>query len=173
MASAAQSPPHECRFDFFLIHGSNASIWQTAFTEESSLSRAQKARLIEYSGRVILMLYAGMGSPPLNIDWMLAQVPREPQADWNRVFERVVRHKDDGHMSKLIRVIRHAQDISLPYEDDARFPMKQHMFLPAAQAAIDSGSDKPMSGVLHFDFVRGCAFPKAWENVPTRDAVVV
>ncbi|KAH8698367.1 hypothetical protein BGW36DRAFT_426077 [Talaromyces proteolyticus] len=172
MAAAAQRPPHQCRYDFFLIHGSNSSIWQTALTQEPSLTPAQKARLIEYTGRVILMLYAGMGSPALNIDWLLTQQWHEPGTGWDRVIERVIHHKDDGHMAKLVRVIRHAEEVSRPYEDRPEFPMKSHMFLPAAQAAIDSGSDKPMSGVLHFDFVRGSAFPEAWAKVPRRGEVV-
>lgn len=138
-------------------------------TNESSLSREQKARLIEFTGRTVLMLYAGMGCPEPQIDWLLSQTPREPGSDWNRVFERACEHKDDGHMIKLIRVIRHAQSVSAPFEDEADFHMKQHMFLPAAQAAIDSGSNKPMQGVLHFDFVRGCAFPEAWEKYEVRN----
>lgn len=169
IAASAQRAPYQCHFDFFLIHGSNASIWQTAMTNEASFTREQKARLIEFTGRTVLMLYAGMGSPEPNIDWLLSQPPKEPGADWDRVLKRGCEHPDDGHMIKLIRVIRHAQEISAPYENDPDFRMKKHMFLPAAQAAIDSGSEKPMSGVLHFDFVRGCAFPEAWEKYPVRN----
>jgi hypothetical protein len=168
IASMAQRKPYLAHFDFFLIHGSNAAIWQTAMTNEASLTRAQKARLIEFTGRTILMLYAGMGSPEPNIQWLLSQPPKEPGTGWDRVWERACGHKDDGHMAKLIRAIRHAQEVSAPYDGEADFHMKQHMFLPAGQAAIDSGSNKPMEGVLHFDFVRGCAFPEAWEKYEVR-----
>lgn len=133
------------------------------------MTNEQKARLIEYTGRVVLILYAGMGCPKPDMEWLLSQTPSEPEADWARVLERVCHHKDDGHMPKLVRTIWHASKVSVPYEDNPEFRMKQHMFLPAAQAAVDSGSDKPMEGVLHFDFVRGAAFEKAWQKVPKRE----
>lgn len=173
LAAGAQRRPHNCRYDFFLIHGSNASMWQTAMTDEPSMTNEQKARLIEYTGRVVLMLYAGMGCPKPDMDWVLSQKPSEPNADWPRVVARVCEHKDDGHMAKLVRVIWHAQKVSAPYENNPEFRMKQPMFLPAAQAAVDSGSDKPMEGVLHFDFVRGAAYDKAWQKVPTRKLTAV
>lgn len=171
MSASAQKPPFQCRYDFFLIHSTNSTIWQTAFTNEPSLTNLQKARLIEYSGRVMLMLYAGMGCPEPRLDWLLSQPPKEPGSDWARVIERVCQHKDDGHMAKLVRVIRHAEEVSRPYDSRPEFRLKQHMFLPAAQAAVDSGTDRPMEGVFHFDFVRGAAWPEAWEksDFPKRD----
>ncbi len=47
--------------------------------------------------------------------------------------------------------------------------MKQGMFLPAAIAAIDSGSKQPMEWTKHFDFIRGAGYPEAWEKVPLRE----
>lgn len=77
-------------------------------------------------------------------------------------------HEDDGHMSKLVRAIAHAQNVSKPFDHLPEFKVKQDMFLPAAVAALDSGSDRPMDGTIHFDLVRGAAWPEAWSNVPVR-----
>lgn len=170
-AAASQFPPHECRVDFFLMHGTNASIWHSAFLREPSLTNAQKARLLEYTGRVIMMLYAGMGCPAPQTEWLMSQKPKEQLDDWPEVFARACRHEDDGHMSKLVRCIAHAREISEKYDHLPEFRMKQDMFLPAANAALDSvtaNGGKPMDGILHFDFVRGAAWPEAWESVPVR-----
>ena len=170
-AAASQYPPHECRVDFFLMHGTNASVWHSAFLREPSLTNAQKARLLEYTGRVILMLYAGMGCPSPKIDWLMSQKPKDQLDDWTKVFERACKHEDDGHMSKLVRCIAHGREISEKWDHLPEFRMKQDMFLPAANAALDSATangGKPMDGILHFDFVRGAAWPEAWENVPVR-----
>ena len=94
----------------------------------------------------------------------------ESANSWEEILKRACKHEDDGHMSKLIRVTAHARAISEKYNHLPEFRMKQHMFLPAANAALDSvfhsNGGQPMDGVLHFDFVRGCAWKEAWERVP-------
>lgn len=71
-------------------------------------------------------------------------------------------------MSKMIRVMRHAEKVSKAYDHLPEFKVKQNMFLPAAIAAIDSGSRQPMEWTKHFDFIRGAGYQEAWENVPLR-----
>lgn len=75
-------------------------------------------------------------------------------------------------MCKMIRVMKHAQNVSKPYNHLPEFKVKQEMFLPAAIAAIDSGSHQPMEWTKHFDFIRGAGYPEAWEKVPLRSARV-
>ena len=118
-----------------------------------------------------MMLYAGMGCPAPEIEWLMSQKPKERLDGWPEVFARACRHEDDGHMSKLVRCIAHAREISEKFDHLPEFRMKQDMFLPAANAALDSvtaNGGKPMDGILHFDFVRGAAWPEAWEAVPVR-----
>lgn len=109
-----------------------------------------------------------MGCPEPRLDWILTHRPRLPRNDWNSVFQRACMHEDDGHMSKLVRAIAHARKVSEPYDARPEFRVKQHVFLPAATAAIDGGSEKPMDGTIHFDLVRGAAWPEAWSRVPVR-----
>lgn len=112
------------------------------------------------------MLYAGLGAPQLNLEYVVAQRPRYPMHDWQELFQRACHHEDDGHMCKLIRAIANAQIVSLPYATDPAFRVQQRHFLPCAHAAIDSGTMQPMKGAAHFDLVRGAGFEKAWEGVP-------
>jgi hypothetical protein len=161
-------PPHEIRFDFFLLHGITASIGHCSFLSEPSMTNIQKARLLEYTGRVFLMSYAGMGCPEPHLDYIASHHSRLPHQNWEEVFARACLHEDDGHMAKMIRCMRQAEKISKPYDDLPEFRVKQDLFLKAAVAAIDSGSGKPMHWTYHLDFVRGAGFPEAWESIPLR-----
>ena len=105
------------------------------------------------------------------MDYIMTHTPRIPNCDWSGVFHRACLHEDDGHMAKLIRAIAHGQKVSAPYDHLPEFRVKQRMFLPAANAAIDSASARPMDGTIHYDFVRGAAWPEAWERVPIRGFV--
>ena len=71
-------------------------------------------------------------------------------------------------MCKMIRVMRHAENVCKAYDHLPQFKVKQGMFLPAAIAAIDSGSEQPMEWTKHFDFLRGAGYPEAWGKVPLR-----
>ena len=114
------------------------------------------------------MTYAGMGAPEPNFDWLLSHPSKLRNQTWATVFDRVCYHEDDGHMCKMIRVMKHAENVSKPYDHLPQFKVKQGMFLPAAIAAIDSGSKQPMEWTKHFDFLRGAGYPEAWGNVPLR-----
>lgn len=166
ITAAAQRPPHEPRYDFFLIHGSNACLWHSVLLAEPSMSRSQKAHLIETTGHLLLFLWAGVGAPRGNIDWLLAHPPKEPNCGWEGIFERACGHEDDGHMIKLIRALKNGEDVSRPYEGREEFRLKAGMFLQAAHAAIDSSSAQPMKYVQHFDIIRLVGFEEAWEKVP-------
>ncbi|OQD63897.1 hypothetical protein PENPOL_c008G00514 [Penicillium polonicum] len=169
LTAGAQRPPYICAFDFFLLHSVTSSIGHTMFLAEPSLSNEQKARLLEYTGRVYLMSYASQGAPELRLDWLASHLSKLPNQGWDEVFDRACYHEDDGHMAKLIRCMAHSQDTSKPYNHLPEFRVKQPLFLTAGIAAIDSASLKPMDGTKHFDFVRGAGFAEAWERFPKRE----
>ncbi|KAL1963685.1 hypothetical protein VTN77DRAFT_7889 [Rasamsonia byssochlamydoides] len=168
LTAGAQRPPYVCAFDFFLLHSVTSSIGHTMFLAEPSLTRAQKARLLEYTGRVYLLSYAGQGSPELRLDWLSSHPSKLANQGWDEVFDRACYHEDDGHMSKLIRCMAHTQQVSQPYDHLPEFRVKQSMFLTAGIAAIDSGSAQPMEGTKHYDFIRGAGFEEAWKRFPIR-----
>lgn len=167
--ATAQRPPKECRFDFYLLHSVTASIGHSAFLQEKSISPAQKARFLEHTGRVFMLTYAGMGCPEIRLDWIVSHPPKLPNQGWAEIFERACLHEDDGHFAKLIRCTAHAQRVSEPYDHLPEFRVKQHMFLPAGNAMIDSGLEPAKMGTKQFNWsVRGAGFPEAWTSVPLR-----
>ena len=169
ITAAAQRAPYQCTFDFFLLHCATASIGHLSFLREPSFTRAQKARLLEYTGRVFMMTYAGMGCAELNLPYLCAHRSKLPDQTWDKVFARACLHEDDGHMSKMIRSTKLAEEVSKPYDALPEFRVKQDMFLTAAIAMIDSASKQPMTWSKHWDFIRGAGFEGAWERFPKRD----
>ncbi|KAK3360973.1 hypothetical protein B0T24DRAFT_539940 [Lasiosphaeria ovina] len=170
IVAAAQNPPYECTFDFFLLHCATAAIAHAALLRESSMTWAQKARLLEFSGRVFMMTYSGMGAPQLRLDYLASHRSRLGAGQsWDDVFARACEHADDGHMIKLIRSTKLAEEMSRPYDHLPEFRVKQPMFLKAAIAMIDSGTERPMTWTKHWDFIRFCGFPEAWERFPKRN----
>ena len=166
---AAMLPPHEFRIDFFLLHVGNCSYWLQSFLQRSSISRAQKARMIEDTGRILTFMAAGVGMPVLYPEVLEAHVMKTNQGkgtDWDGIFEKVCRHADDGHMIKFIRALAHGEKASKPYEGQKDFPMRQEMFLKAANAVLDNSSSTPMLFLRHFDLIRGVGMPQAWAEVP-------
>ena len=166
---AAMRPPHEFRIDFFLVHVANASYWLQAFLQRDSISRVQKARVIEDTGRLLTFMAAGVGMPALCPEVLEGHVMLTNGGrgmDWDSLFEKVCRHADDGHMIKFIRALANGEKASKPYEGQEGFPMRQDMFLRAANAVLDNTSSRPMDYLRHYDIIRGVGFPQAWEGVP-------
>ncbi|KAH8821288.1 hypothetical protein F5884DRAFT_82511 [Xylogone sp. PMI_703] len=170
LTAGAQRPPYICVFDFGLLHTVTSSIGHSVFLAEPSLKPEQKARLLEYTGRIYLMTYVANGAPEIRLDWLATHPSKLKNQSWDEVFDRAAYHEDDGHMSKLIRGIAHAEKTSKPYDHLPEFRIKQPLFLIAGIAAIDSGSSKPMENVKHFDFIRGVGFEEAWRRFPYRSA---
>ena len=133
------------------------------------MTKEQKARLLEYSGRCCLMTYAGLGVPQLRLDYLCSHRSKLPNQGWSDVFQRATLHKDDGHMAKMIRSTKFAEEVSQKFDHRSEFRVKQHMFLIAAIAMIDSASAVPMDGTKHRDFIRGAGWGEAWRGFPERD----
>ncbi|KAI8633674.1 hypothetical protein F5Y19DRAFT_461999 [Xylariaceae sp. FL1651] len=169
IVAGAQLPPYECAFDFYLLHCLTASIGHASFLRESSMTKGQKARLLEYTGRICMLTYAGMGCPQLRLDYLCSHRSKLPKQGWTEVFDRACYHEDDGHMSKMIRSTMLAEELSSPYNHLREFRVKKDMFLTAGIAMIDSGSKQPMTWTKHWDFVRGAGYPEAWTRFPKRD----
>ena len=117
-SSAAQRPSKEVKFDFFLIHCVNASIFLSKFLGLPSLDVKSKARLLEWKGRVDLLTYVSRGSPELRLDEVSSY---KASKDWNTIFATSIVHPgDDGHASKLMRALAHGEEVSRPYEAQAK-----------------------------------------------------
>ncbi|KAL9575878.1 MAG: hypothetical protein Q9212_007607, partial [Teloschistes hypoglaucus] len=125
----AQHPPKQIKFDFYYMHCTNSSIFFSSFLRASFIPTPQKARLLQFKGYLDLAMYASRAAPELLLVEIVGYVPKR-RGEWEGVFERVVGHEDDGHASKLVRALRHGEEICRPYNNhDPRFRIKGDMWL--------------------------------------------
>ena len=116
------------RYDFYYMHCVNCSIFFDAFLQQSWISNENKARLLEWKGRIDLCMYTSRRSPEPLIDEIVNYKPKIPSS-WDKVFERVQNLPDDGHASKLVRALAHGEAICKPYENDPTFRIQGGMWL--------------------------------------------
>lgn len=72
-------------------------------------------RLLEWKGRVDLLVYVSRGCAKSRVDEIKNYDTAKP---WEDIFSRVIAHKrDDGHAVKLIRLLAYAEKVSKPFEN--------------------------------------------------------
>ncbi|KAJ5165514.1 uncharacterized protein N7500_007344 [Penicillium coprophilum] len=156
--SAAQRPTREMRLDFFFIHCVNSSIFFSKILILPFLDQKSKLRMLEWKGRIDLLMYISRGTPDLLLD-EVANYPMNE--DWSQIFARSIAHPgDDGHLAKLARALAHGQHVCQAYESKhPEVPIKGDMWLRIGNIAVDSTveeGDRPM-------WVRSTGFDEAWE----------
>ncbi|KAJ5365849.1 hypothetical protein N7517_008735 [Penicillium concentricum] len=156
--SAAQRPTREMRIDFFFIHCVNSSIFFSKIINLPFLDQKSKLRMLEWKGRIDLLMYTSRGTPDLLLDEVANYPVKE---DWSQIFARSIAHPgDDGHLAKLARALAHGQHVCQAYESKhPEMPIKGDMWLRIGNIAVDSTveeGDRPM-------WVRSTGFDEAWE----------
>lgn len=125
----AQHPPKQIKFDFYYMHCVNCSIFYHAFLDQTWISDQNKSRLLEWKGRLDLCMYASRRSPEPLTDEILHYRPKVPSS-WNGIYDRVRKHEDDGHASKLVRALAHGEKLCEAYDSrDPLFRVKDDMWL--------------------------------------------
>ncbi|KAA8643044.1 questin oxidase family protein [Aspergillus tanneri] len=121
--STAQRPSKEIKFDFFFIHCLNSSIFFSKIITLPFLSIQTRLRLLEWKGRMDLLLYVSRGAPDLLMD----EVTTYPASrTWRTIFEHCNVHPgDDGHLPKLARALAHGENACRSFEAQAK--EKGHM----------------------------------------------
>ena len=148
------------------------------------MSNENRARLLEWKGRLDLCMYASRRSPEPRMEVINNYDPKHPEiagdtivetGSWDGIFTRVLHHDDDGHAAKLVRALAHGENICAASSmNDPIFRIKDDMWLqlghmgkpPPEQSciwlitvlAIDSVEDSGDS------WVRSAGFPQAWEK---------
>lgn len=129
----AQHPPKQVKFDFFYMHCVTSSLFFSSFLQQPWLSAANKARILEWKGRADLFFYASRGTPKPLLDEIVNYKPKQAvpagKDAWQFLIERIRERDDDGHASKLVRAIAHGSEVSRPYENSAKFRIKNGMWL--------------------------------------------
>ena len=163
--AAAQRPPKQVKFDFYLMHDVNASIFWSTFNALPYVSEAQKIRLLEWKARSDLAQYAARRSPELLLEEVVTYVPKDleaGQAEWKGILRRLMEFDDDGHASKLGRAVANAQRESEPYEGRDWCVVKSWMWEKIGNMIVDSVED---SGAT---WVRSAGFDEAWKDYEDR-----
>jgi hypothetical protein len=96
----------------------NCSIFFSAILDRPWISTRAKVRLLEWKGRVDLLLYASRHCPPLNLE----EITSYPiTKTWDEIIHAGNTHGgDDGHVVKLIRAIAHGEEITHPLEKQGK-----------------------------------------------------
>ncbi|KAJ5735813.1 uncharacterized protein N7483_000938, partial [Penicillium malachiteum] len=158
--AAAQRREKEIKIDFFFIHCVNSAIFFSKFMNLSYLDQKSKLRLLEWKGRMDLVMYVSRNSPALFLDEVTEYPAKD---DWNTVISRAVAHQtDDGHLAKLVRVLAHGQNVCQPFESG--LPISGDMWLRIGNMAVDSTAGCRDRGM----WIRSTGFDEAWENFSGR-----
>ncbi|PYH96124.1 hypothetical protein BO71DRAFT_482315 [Aspergillus ellipticus CBS 707.79] len=163
-ASAAQRPGKQIKFDFFYIHGVNSSIFLSQIASLPFLEDRTKLRLLEWTGRLDLMLYVAYGAPDLRLE----EVTNYPATrSWESIFRySTAQSRDDGHLPKLVRALKNGERVCRPFEAQAQergLKIMGDMWLKIANMVMDSTRDQ------HARWVRGAGFDEAWDEFGGRD----
>lgn len=127
--SAAQRPTKEITLDFFYIHCLNSSIFFSKIINLSFLDEQTKLRMLEWKGRLDLLMYVSRGAPELRLD-EVAKYPAKD--DWSTVFTRTIQNPgDDGHLAKVARAVAHGQRVCQSFESQSaeKMPISGDLWL--------------------------------------------
>ncbi|GAA88254.1 hypothetical protein ASPFODRAFT_143603 [Aspergillus luchuensis CBS 106.47] len=160
--SAAQRPDKQIKFDFFYIHGVNSTIFLSKIIRLPYLDDVTKARILEWTGRLDLLLYVAYGAADLHLD----EITKYPAAkSWEEIYSYCNgQSSDDGHLPKLVRALKNGERACRPFEDRAEelgLKIKGDMWLKIANMVMDSTGQDPQ-------WVRGAGFDEAWKNLEER-----
>lgn len=116
------------KLDFFFIHCLNSSIFFSKIVKLPYLNQRTKLRLLEWKGRMDLLMYTSRGTPDLLLDDVVRYPAKE---NWSGIFARSLAHPgDDGHLAKLTRALAHGQKVCEPYEKtDTQMAIRGDMWL--------------------------------------------
>ncbi|KAI9681076.1 MAG: hypothetical protein M1822_007150 [Bathelium mastoideum] len=170
--SAAQKPGKARKLDFFHLHIATCSIFIDVLMQQPWIKIEDKARLLEWKGRLDLVWYAASGAAEMRAQDVLEYEPTLSKGlDWQAMYRAANDLHDDGHVVKFIRALKNGEDVVKPFErgeDAACFPVTGDMWIKIAQICYDStaviGEEPP--GVLSKKWVWGAGFDMAWVEVP-------
>lgn len=135
--SAAQRPDKQIKFDFFYIHGLNSTIFLSKIIRLPYLDDVTKARILEWTGRLDLLLYVAYGAADLHLD----EITRYSAAkSWEEIYSYCNgQSSDDGHLPKLVRALKNGERACRPFEDRAEelgLKIKGDMWLKIANMGM-------------------------------------
>ncbi|KAK5308951.1 hypothetical protein LTR93_012304, partial [Exophiala xenobiotica] len=139
---AIPDSPQEYKVDFFLLHIINALIFLPTILRQTWMTPEAKARLVEWFGRYCILTYASANSPDLSTE-RLESYKLENLRSWGELISRSVNLEvDDGHLSKLVRVLMFAEKMAMQKAGKGETPLvREGLWLKLANVANDSIHD--------------------------------
>lgn len=169
--AAAQNPPKQIKFDFYFMHCVNSSVFWPTINAIPWLSTQNKIRLLEWKGRMDLVMYASRRSPKLLGEEIAGYVPNDMErgssGSWLALARRLYEiPSDDGHAVKLLRAVAHGEEICKPFDDAPWEKIKSWQWLKIGEMVTDSVVDAHTSN--QDTWARSVGFAEAWEDVKDR-----
>ncbi len=87
------------------------------------MSQEQKCRLLEWKARNDLVMYASRRAPEVLEDEWKKYQPKKA-GSWADLFARVAALPEDGHACKMLRALRHGQELCSRFEDRSEIRIK-------------------------------------------------
>ncbi|KAL7270784.1 hypothetical protein RUND412_006495 [Rhizina undulata] len=165
ICGAAVRSDKQIKFDFFLMHAVNSSIFLRTLLSQAWLTPSQKARLVERKVRVDVLLYVSRNSPELFVDEVRNYVPRDGPSSvnpWLNLFARAIALEDDGHALKMLRALAHGEKVCRPFLGREGFVFQGDMWVKMAAMCMDNVEEDGPKWIM------GCGFDQAWENFGPR-----
>ncbi|KZL87292.1 hypothetical protein CI238_10567 [Colletotrichum incanum] len=167
---AALHPGKEVKWDFFLIHHTNAAPIFLSFNSKPWISTENKVRMLEHKIRMDLVQYAARGCPQLPLDEVRSYRPRDKDQGKELVSKpsdllpRFHNIPDDGHTIKVVRALAICHELSSKYGDKPWIKIKgDDEWLKLSYMLLD--------GTEHSEtrWVRSAGLEEAWKDIPARD----
>ncbi|OHE96414.1 HypA protein [Colletotrichum orchidophilum] len=183
---AALRPGKEAKWDFFLIHHTNAAPMFLSFNSKPWISTENKVRMLEHKIRLDLVQYASRGCPPLRVEDIKSYRPKDTDqgkslvpkltgkvpssthselwlTDDTDLLPRFYNIADDGHTIKVVRSLGICHELLSKYDEKPWIRIKGDEWLNLTYMLLD--------GTEHDEtrWARSAGFPDAWKDIPARD----
>lgn len=176
--SAGQKAGKTRKIDFFYLHIVTCSIMVDVMMREPWIKPEDKARLLEWKGRLDLVWYAANGAAELRVKDISEYQPTLSKGmDWRSLYKASNEIHDDGHVVKFVRALKNGEDVVKPWEQNRHapsLPVTGDMWFKIAQMCYDGtatiGPESPHE--LSKKWVWGAGFDLPWMKVPDLSANV-
>ncbi|KAF1349189.1 hypothetical protein BDV97DRAFT_297171 [Delphinella strobiligena] len=159
----AQRPGKSPKIDFFYMHDVTSSIFLIILERQDWISIEDKVRLVEWKGRMDLVWYAASSAPVLDTKWIESYQPTLSKGMyWRDLYKAVNVDHDDGHLAKIVRALKNAEDVEKLCVGSKHLPVKGDMWFKIAQMAYDSTVNLPIDA----KWIMGAGFDPLWNSVP-------
>lgn len=170
VAATTQSKPGKLRrIDFYVMHNVTSSVALVILLRQPWLKMEDKVRLLEWKGRLDLVMYAAISCPELRPENLLEYEPTLSKGmTWNTMYKAITSIHDDGHIAKFVRALKIGEDMARGFEQsdsDGDLPVKGELWFRVAQLCFDTTS--PGNGIeAEEKWVMGAGFEPMWGMVP-------